>query len=277
MKAPLLARGETVASPPARSGLHGEQSHPAHAPDAAALFPITLEGVGLRRGANWVLRDIDLQIARGGITALAGPNGSGKTSLLRLIHGLEIPTSGSLCFGGRAPVPDGMAYAAQAMVFAHTPMLRGTVADNLRLALDGAGCGTADPSGDAGQRLEAALRRAGLQGRAWQSAASLSSGQRQRLALARAWLCQPALLLLDEPCSHLDAQAAAGLLSDVQELAAQGITVLLSTHRPEELALAQRVLRLEGGRLHIASPLPQRLQRPCSDNPPGELPCPSLA
>jgi ABC-type multidrug transport system ATPase subunit len=222
--------------------------------NGASLFPISLQGVGLRRGANWVLRDLDLRVERGGITALAGPNGSGKTSLLRLIHGLEQPTCGRLRFAGQVPPLDGMAYAAQAMVFAHTPMLRGTVTDNLRLALTGRAKDL--------HLIEAALARAGLQSRAGQSAASLSSGQRQRLALARAWMMQPALLLLDEPCSHLDQQASADILREVQELAAQGMTVLLSTHRPEEIALAQRVLRLDHGQLqtHCAfqPPTPQR-------------------
>ena len=210
-----------------------------------ALFPISLQGVGLRRGANWVLRDLDLRIERGGITALAGPNGSGKTSLLRLIHGLEQPSCGALRFAGQALPHDGMAYAGQAMVFAHTPMLRGTVADNLRLALAGRQC--------APGLMDAALARAGLLGRAGQSAASLSSGQRQRLALARAWMLRPALLLLDEPCSHLDPQASAAVLHDVQDLAAQGITVLLSSHRAEDITLAQRVLRLDHGQLQTLS------------------------
>ena len=160
---------------------------------------------------------------------------------------------------------EGMAYPGQAMVFAHTPMLRGTVTDNLRLALTGRG---SDPG-----LIEAALIRAGLQSRGRQSAASLSSGQRQRLALARAWMMQPALLLLDEPCSHLDPQASAAILQDVQELAAQGITVVLSTHRPEEIALAQRVLRLDHGQLQTfcapQSLNPQRL----GAIPPGDSAC----
>lgn len=231
----------------------------------AALFPISLQGVGLRRGTNWVLRSLDLQIARGGITAVIGPNGSGKTSLLRLIHGLERPTCGRLLFAGQEPPSEGMAYPGQAMVFAHTPMLRGTVTDNLRLALTGRG---SDPG-----LIEAALIRAGLHSRGRQSAASLSSGQRQRLALARAWMMQPALLLLDEPCSHLDPQASAAILQDVQELAAQGITVVLSTHRPEEIALAQRVLRLDHGQLQTfcapQSLNPQRL----GAIPPGDYAC----
>lgn len=204
-------------------------------------FPITLHGIGLRRGAHWVLRDLTLRLDRGGITALVGPNGSGKTSLLRLIHGLERPSCGELRFAARLAQPDGLAYPGQAMVFAQTPMLRGSVEDNLRLALRG--------SKRADELLAAALHRAGLADRARQPATSLSSGQRQRLALARAWTLRPALRLLDEPCSHLDPQAAAAVLRDVQDLAAQGITILLSTHRAEEIALAQRVLRLEQGRL----------------------------
>ncbi len=208
-----------------------------------SLFPVTLQGVGLRRGATWVLRGLDLQLERGGINALVGPNGAGKTSLLRLIHGLDAPSCGSLRFAGKTPPPDGMACAAQAMVFAHTPLLRGSVEDNLRLAL------AAVPAEERRDWLDAALERAGLTKHARQSAASLSSGQRQRLALARAWMVQPQLLLLDEPCSHLDQQACAAILHDVQRLAAQGITVLLSTHRADEIALARRVLRLVDGQL----------------------------
>ncbi|SCC91973.1 Aliphatic sulfonates import ATP-binding protein SsuB 2 [Thiomonas sp. X19] len=232
-----------------------------------SLFPITLHGVGLRRGANWVLRDLDLQLERGGITALVGPNGAGKTSLLRLIHGLDVPSCGSLHFAGEAPPQDGMAYAAQAMVFAHTPLLRASVEDNLRLALSAAS------THNRRALLDAALARAGLKEQAQQSAASLSSGQRQRLALARAWMLQPELLLLDEPCSHLDQQASAAILQDVQDLAVQGITVLLSTHRPEEIALAQRVLRLEHGRLQTNHEPHQPAPRHGGTDIQGEVSC----
>ena len=233
----------------------------------ASLFPITLQGVGLRRGANWVLHGLDLQLERGGIIALVGPNGAGKTSLLRLIHGLDAPSCGALRFAGKTPPRDGLAFAAQAMVFAHTPLLRGSVEDNLRLAL------VATPTDDHRALLNAALDRAGLKEHARHSAASLSSGQRQRLALTRAWMVQPQLLLLDEPCSHLDQRASAAILHDVQNLAAQGITVLLSTHRPEEIALAQRVLRLEPGQLQTSHEPLQPTPRRGGTAPQGDISC----
>ena len=209
-----------------------------------------LQGVGLRFGRVQALNQVSLQIGRGERVALVGSNGSGKSSLLRVLHGLLQPTDGHAACD-RA--------ARQAMVFQRPHMLRTSVRNNVALGLWLAGQRWAQASAQA----LAALERVGLAHLAGRSAGTLSGGQQQRLALARAWSLAPDVLLLDEPTASLDphakrevenlmAQFAGHEALPGQDIAAQPqrMTMVFASHNLGQVKrLASRVIYLEQGRV----------------------------
>jgi tungstate transport system ATP-binding protein len=203
---------------------------------------VALDGVGVRFGDVQALQGISLQIERGDVIALVGANGSGKTTLLRVLHGMVRHQ------GRRTVHADAV---AQAMVFQRPFLMRLSVANNLRLALWLAGV----PQRDWAERSDAALRRVGLHGLQQRPARALSGGQQQRLALARAIAAQPRLLLLDEPTASLDPTAKREVEALLAGFAADGMTLVMSTHNlGQAKRLASRVIYLEGGRIHADLP-----------------------
>jgi tungstate transport system ATP-binding protein len=216
---------------------------------------LTLQGVGLRFGAVTALSDIDLRIDAGERVALVGSNGSGKSSLLRVLHGLLRPDAGSFhC----APS------VRQAMVFQHPFMLRASVQNNVALGLWLSGLRW--PSARA-QALEA-LARVDMALLADRNARALSGGQQQRVALARAWARHPDLWLLDEPTASLDPHAKREVEALMVEFAAPAqspVTMVFASHNLGQVKrLASRVVYLEGGRVLADLPVedffhPQRL------------------
>ena len=203
---------------------------------------LSLAGVTVRYGALAALQDIDLQIHRGEFVALVGSNGAGKTTLLHALHGL-LPHTGSRRVAGGG--------ATQAMVFQRPFMLRLSVLNNLRIALWLAGVPKAERAG----RAREALQRAALADRAERPARTLSGGQQQRLALARAWSVRPDLLFLDEPTSNLDPAAKKDIEAMLAAFAADGMTLVMSTHNlGQAKRLATRVIHLDGGRVRADLP-----------------------
>ncbi len=162
---------------------------------------------------------------------LLGDNGSGKTTLLRILAGLDVPCQGSVRWRldrqwQRPPCPARVIYLHQ------TPyMFDVSVFDNLRLAARWYGLARRDSL----MRVRRMLHWCGLEQQARQRARSLSGGERLRLALARAWLLQPRVLLLDEPTANLDAQAIADVDSLVADLVREGCAVILSAHHASVL------------------------------------------
>ena len=198
---------------------------------------IRLEAVDLRLGRVEALRGIELRIARGERLALIGANGSGKSSLLRVLHGLLAPTRGSVLRGGAM---------RQAMLFQQPFVLRASALANVALGLwiRGARWQLAQ------EQALAALGRVGLAEVAWRNARALSSGQQQRLALARAWSLQPDMLLLDEPTSSLDPHAKREVEALMAEFAKGGMTLVFASHNLGQVKrLATRVIYLEQGRV----------------------------
>ena len=226
---------------------------------------IGLQHAGVRFGLQWALRDINLQLQRGDRIALVGANGSGKTSLLRLLNGLLAPSTGQRVLGASSggiegvtqfsmpanagpipPVPDPSRQPVTAMVFQRPFLLHCSVRRNLLLALWLAGV----PAAGRAQRAVQALARVGLQALAERPARSLSGGQQQRLALARAWAVQPDILFLDEPTASLDPSAKREVETLIDEFAAGGMALVMSTHNLGQVKrLANRVLFLDAGRL----------------------------
>ena len=201
-----------------------------------------LQDVGLQVGRAQLLRACSVRIHRGERVALVGANGSGKTSLLRHLHGL-LPESSGLSL---RPVP-----VRQAMLFQRPYMLRASALNNVALGLWLSG----QRWGQARQQAVQALERVGLSGLAKQAAKTLSGGQQQRLALARGLATQPDVLLLDEPTASLDPTAKREVGALMAALAASGMTLVFASHNLGEVKrLASRVLYLERGRILMDAP-----------------------
>jgi tungstate transport system ATP-binding protein len=208
---------------------------------------VSLKGAGVRFGSVQALQAVDLTLHRGERLALVGANGSGKTTLLRLLHGL-VPGEGDRVVHPLAP---GRLPRA-AMLFQKPFLLSLSVRFNLQVGLWLSGV----PRAERDERCQQALRRVGLQSQAARPARELSGGQQQRLALARAWALQPDILLLDEPTASLDPSAKREVEALVEQIAADGVTVALSTHNlGQAKRLATRVAYLEGGRLVVDLPV----------------------
>lgn len=196
---------------------------------------------------------IDLAVEEGEILALLGPSGCGKTTALRIVAGFDDPDSGSIEIGGVVVADDSHSLPPErrnvGMVFqdgALFPHL--SVAKNVGFGIKGA---------RSGALADDALRLVGLAGAGERMPHQLSGGQQQRVALARALAPKPALILLDEPFSSLDAALRSRLRTDVREIIRQtGVTALLVTHDQEEaLSMADRVAVMWEGRiLQIARP-----------------------
>jgi ABC-type Fe3+/spermidine/putrescine transport system ATPase subunit len=202
-------------------------------------------------GGHWLLADrLNLQVAAGETVAVLGPSGTGKSTLLKMIAGLEPLDGGSVWFEGveitRTP-PERRGFALMFQDFALFPHLN--VQDNVAFGL----VEQRVPRAAARQQAQDMLARFGLGQHATHSVATLSGGEQQRVALARALITAPRLLLLDEPFSALDAELRSSLRDEFrQRIAEAGIATVLVTHdEAEARAMAQRGFRLVDGRLQV--------------------------
>jgi len=198
-----------------------------------------------------ILCKINLTVERGEILGLIGPTGSGKTTLLRLINLLDEPSAGSILFEGRKATgrPEKEQLRARrkmAMVFQKPVMFKASVEENVSYGLRVRGSVDATVR----EKVEEALAAVGLSGYEGRDANTLSGGETQRIALARALVLEPELLLLDEPTANLDPGSAASIDSLLQTLAKSRTAVILATHNMEQCRkLAGRVAVLQSGRL----------------------------
>ncbi|WEH34506.1 thiol reductant ABC exporter subunit CydD [Streptomyces sp. AM 4-1-1] len=188
-----------------------------------------------------------LVVEEGETVALVGPSGVGKSTLLSVVLGFTTPDEGRVRVGGTdlATLSPKRWRERIAWVPQHPHLFAGTIAENVRLARPGADDDAVTAAlRDAGAHDFVAALPDGTATLLGEDGAGLSAGQRQRLALARAFLADRPLLLLDEPTAGLDGETEAGIVEAVRRLAA-GRTVLLVVHRPALLAVADRVVRLE--------------------------------
>lgn len=202
------------------------------------------------QGTVSALAGVSLKLGAGEFAAVQGPSGCGKTTLLLAIGVLLQPTSGQVLINGQDPY--GLSAAQRARVraahigfvfqqFHLIPYLN--VRDNILAAA------LALPPDGAAARAHDLMARFGLQDRAHHLATDLSTGERQRAALARALLNRPKLLLADEPTGNLDEENGELVLRCLAEFAAQGGAVLLVTHNPLAAKYAGRILRMREGRI----------------------------
>ena len=225
------------------------------------LFPLEADRLGFRAGGQELLSEVSFRLGADGCTAVLGPNGAGKTLLLRLCHGLLAPSAGAVRWGGLEPA---RARARQAMVFQLPALLNRSARANVDYALKLRRV----PAASRRAPVAEALERCGLAAIAERNALLLSGGERQKLALARAWVTRPRVLLMDEPSSELDPLATREIEDMIRLLAAQGVRVLLTTHdMAQARALADDVLFLERGRLAAHLPAAAFFARAGDDVP----------
>ena len=187
---------------------------------------VRVKGVSKRFGRNVALRGIDLELAVGDRLALFGPNGSGKTTLLRVLAGLLPPSGGSVEIGGAGYQHAGQAVRGRIGVVAHHTYLYDDLTGEENLSFYGRMYGIQRLR----ERVEESLALAGLERRARDKVRAYSRGMQQRLALARATLHDPDLLLLDEPDTGLDQDAFAHLGGFLERPSGPPRSVVMATH-----------------------------------------------
>lgn len=223
-------------------------------PDEASV--LALEGISRRFGSVVALQGVDLELARGDALLVAGPNGAGKSTLLRIACGLTRPTSGAVRLDG-ASHEKGVPSSARAGIgyLGHQGFLHEylTARENLQLYARLYGV-----EGDGG-RVDRWLHRVGLARAADRVITGFSRGMTQRLALARALIHEPGLVLLDEPATGLDAEGRETLVAILEGLRADGVTLMFVSHQVElGLRVATRVAVLRRGRLVADEPVAAR-------------------
>jgi len=218
-------------------------------PDAAASRPILLSidkvgfSVPAGNGKLTILEDLSLEVREGEFVSIIGGSGCGKTTLLRLIGGLNLPTSGTIMFDGAVVDRPSRKRAVVFQDYTKALLPWRTVVGNIKLALD-SGTTRADTHAATIDRL---LQQVGLSDAADRFPRQLSGGMQQRLQIARCLALEPKMLLMDEPFGALDAITRQNLQDEVSRLAKQtGMTVIFITHDIEEATyLGDRVVAME--------------------------------
>jgi ABC-2 type transport system ATP-binding protein len=206
---------------------------------------IDVAGVTKRFGGKTVVNAIDLQVRRGEIYGFLGPNGSGKTTFIRMLCGLLTPDAGrGTCLGydvrtQQAEIKRHVGYMTQRFSYYEDLSIRENLDFIARIY--------AVP--DRAAAVQRSLERLGLQNRSQQLAGQLSGGWKQRLALAACLIHAPQLLLLDEPTAGVDPKARRDFWDEIHRLAADGLTVLITTHYMDEAERCHRLAYLAYGNL----------------------------
>jgi len=207
------------------------------------LLPLKVKGAISRRRGRVLVGPIDLTLEEPGVTVVIGPNGSGKTSLLAMLHGTARMNKGSIEWACDIET----ARAAQAFVFQRPVMLRRNVRDNIAYPLLMRGTGKTKSR----EHAEDWAARVGLSGLLERQAMLLSGGEQQKLALARALITSPKLVFLDEPTAALDGRSTREIEDILTAAQAQGTKLILATHdMGQAKRLAREVVFLLHGKIH---------------------------
>jgi putative spermidine/putrescine transport system ATP-binding protein len=222
---------------------------------------LVLESLSKHYGSAVAVERVDLDVRQGEMVALLGPSGCGKTTTLRMVAGFVVPSAGRVLIGGadvtQAPPharDTGMVFQSYAL-FPHM-----TVAANVAFGLEMRRVGRAE----AEQRVREVLRLVRLEGLEGRLPRQLSGGQQQRVALARALVVNPAVFLLDEPLSNLDAKLRGEVRMEIRALQQRlGLTTLIVTHDQEEaLTMADRLVVMDRGRVRQVGTAEELYERP---------------
>ena len=220
------------------------------APDAVM---IRATGLGRSFGPLWAIRDMDLEVFRGEVLGLLGPNGAGKTTTVRMLTALIEPTEGQASVDGLDVTEHPEAVRARVGILTETPGLYDKLSARANLDFFGRLYGL-DASTRAA-RIERYLRLFSLWERRDDIAGTFSKGMKQKLAIARAILHEPAVVFLDEPTAALDPEAAYVVREAIESMRRSGRTIVLATHNLDEAdRLCDRVAFVRGGLLRIDSP-----------------------
>lgn len=210
-----------------------------------ALMPLEARGLAYEKAGHRLIDGLALTLDQPGLTVIMGPNGAGKSLLLRLLHGLIPPSGGTIHWAG-LPMSAEIA-RRQALVFQRPVLLRRSVAANIDFVLKSRRIDR--------DRRAPLLARVGMSHRAAAPARALSSGEQQRLALARALATEPEVLLLDEPTAHLDPTATLLIETIAREVADAGTPVIFVTHDVAQARrIADEVVFLVNGRVEARAP-----------------------
>jgi tungstate transport system ATP-binding protein len=222
------------------------------------ILPLTLRDVRLAAGGRAIIEGISASIDAGPATIILGANGAGKSVLMRLMHGLLRPTSGTIAW--REPAPERVR-RGQAMVFQRPVMLRRSALANILYALELARV----PAAERERIAMDALREVGIAELAHRPARVLSGGEQQRLALARAWALHPEVLFLDEPTANLDPGATREIENVIKAFDASGTKIVMSTHNlGQARRLGDEVLFIHQGRLVERAPIEDFFRKPAA-------------
>jgi putative ABC transport system ATP-binding protein len=248
-------RPAAVLAPPARHRGAGAVAAPVEAPDIV----LAADQVSYTRGGRVVLDKVSIQVVAGEVVAVLGPSGSGKSSLLALLAGLEAPDGGSVTRNGRTV--DGVGPDVGLVLQGYGLVSVLTAAENIAVALQA----RHRPAAEVRKRTHAALAAVGLEDIADHLVEEMSGGQQQRVALARALVATPKVLLADEMTAELDQDWKQRLLSLVFSVADRGALVVLATHDPDTAQRCNRQVHLLDGRIvaplgtHGADSMPRTL------------------
>lgn len=191
--------------------------------DNINALPLQIKNLHVSKQGNTLLDDVTLSIESNVVTVILGPNGAGKSLLLRTAHGLETPNKGSLQWNSHVPQPQD---SWRAYIFQKPVLLRRSVRANLEYVLSLHGGNKANYS----SLINDALEHTGLLQLAERNARVLSGGEQQRLNIARAWVLQPKVMLLDEPTAELDPSGTGAIERLIETIAQQGTKIIMTTH-----------------------------------------------
>jgi tungstate transport system ATP-binding protein len=219
------------------------------------ILPLRLEDVSFAVNGRAIIERVTLELERGPSSIILGANGAGKSVLMRLMHGLLVPSRGRIVWSGENP------RRRQAMVLQRPVMLRRSALANVAYALALAGV----PRAQREQQAREALESVGLLALAHRPARVLSGGEQQRLALARAWALHPEVLFLDEPTASLDPGATREIESVIKAFDAAGTKIVMSTHNlGQARRLGDEILFVHQGRLVERAPVERFFTQPAS-------------